>query len=402
MAAPAARRKDASIARARLTDRPRRDRRQLARARRPLRRPSVETAAVVKADAYGLGAAAVGPGARRAPAPAASSSPSPRRARALRDALGPGPAIHVFAGLMPGDAALCPRPRPRPLPQQRRADARTSPATLPGRPCALQLDSGMNRLGLEPAELAAAADLLPRLAPVLAISHLACADEPGAPDERRAGRAPSPPLAARLPGVRLSLAATGGILLGPDFHLGLTRPGIGLYGGLPFADARPVVTPRRCRSSRSATSPPARRSATAPPGPPPAPVAHRHRRRRLRRRPAARPRRRRGLALFAGDDRLPDRRPGLDGPDHRRRHRPRARSPTPSRSSTTARPSTTSPPPPAPSATRSSPALAPATIASTRGRARARTPHDPPPPRPRLPRLDRPLDARASSAPPAG
>ena len=48
---------------------------------------------------------------------------------------------------------------------------------LPGRPCALQLDSGMNRLGLEPAELAAAADLLPRLAPVLAISHLACADE---------------------------------------------------------------------------------------------------------------------------------------------------------------------------------------------------------------------------------
>ena len=49
-------------------------------------------------------------------------------------------------------------------------------------------------------------------------------------------------LAARLPGVRLSLAATGGILLGAGFHHGLTRPGIGLYGGLPFAAARPVVT----------------------------------------------------------------------------------------------------------------------------------------------------------------
>ena len=76
---------------------------------------------------------------------------------------------------------------------------------------------------------------------MLALSHLACADEPAHPMNRRqaeafAGRRP------RLPGVRLSLAATGGILLGPGFHLGLTRPGIGLYGGLPFAAARPVVS----------------------------------------------------------------------------------------------------------------------------------------------------------------
>ena len=37
------------------------------------------------------------------------------------------------------------------------------------------------------------------------------------------------------------LAATGGILLGPDYHFDLCRPGIGLYGGLPFAGAQPVV-----------------------------------------------------------------------------------------------------------------------------------------------------------------
>lgn len=48
-------------------------------------------------------------------------------------------------------------------------------------------------------------------------------------------------LRARLPGARASLAATGGILLGPGFHFDLTRPGIGLYGGLPFAEGRPVV-----------------------------------------------------------------------------------------------------------------------------------------------------------------
>ncbi len=38
-----------------------------------------------------------------------------------------------------------------------------------------------------------------------------------------------------------SLAATGGILLGPEYHFDLTRPGIGLYGGEPFRDARPVA-----------------------------------------------------------------------------------------------------------------------------------------------------------------
>ena len=38
-----------------------------------------------------------------------------------------------------------------------------------------------------------------------------------------------------------SLAATGGILLGPEYHFDLCRPGIGLYGGLPFTDAAPVV-----------------------------------------------------------------------------------------------------------------------------------------------------------------
>jgi alanine racemase len=42
-------------------------------------------------------------------------------------------------------------------------------------------------------------------------------------------------------GIPRSLAATGGILLGPDYAFDLVRPGIGLYGGLPFEHARPVV-----------------------------------------------------------------------------------------------------------------------------------------------------------------
>jgi alanine racemase len=72
------------------------------------------------------------------------------------------------------------------------------------------------------------------------MSHLACADEPDHPmnaaqleifREMTAGVE-----------VPLSLSATGGILLGDDYHFDLTRPGIGLYGGLPFIDALPVVT----------------------------------------------------------------------------------------------------------------------------------------------------------------
>jgi alanine racemase len=201
--------------------------------------PSVETAAVVKADAYGLGAARV------APALAAAGARSffvaiAEEGAALREALGPGPAIHVFAGLMPGDAPLF---RDFDLVPCLNSPAQMADAAthLAGRPVALQLDSGMHRLGLSGPELAAAADLLPRLAPVLAISHLACADDPGHPLNRRQAETFAA-RAAALPGVRLSLAATGGVLLGPAFHFGLTRPGVGLYGGLPFAAARPVVT----------------------------------------------------------------------------------------------------------------------------------------------------------------
>lgn len=111
---------------------------------------------------------------------------------------------------------------------------------LPGHPCAVQLDSGMNRLGLEAAELNDALPALRRLAPVLAISHLACADEPDHP-MNRAQAAAFEVLAAHLPGTRLSLAATGGILLGQAWHHDLVRPGIGIYGGRPATAMRPVV-----------------------------------------------------------------------------------------------------------------------------------------------------------------
>ncbi|MCU0854610.1 MAG: alanine racemase, partial [Rhodobacteraceae bacterium] len=94
-------------------------------------------------------------------------------------------------------------------------------------------------LGMEPAEWAAVRDIVLPAGPRLVMSHLACADEPGhamnALQLSRFGEMTDGIGAPR------SFSATGGIILGRDYHFDLTRPGVGLYGGLPFEQARSVV-----------------------------------------------------------------------------------------------------------------------------------------------------------------
>ncbi len=199
--------------------------------------PACETGAVVKADAYGLGAMRV------APVLAAAGARSffvalAQEAVALRKILGPGPAIWVFGGLMPGDAEALAAADAWPL-LNSPAQVAAFRATRAGTPCGLQLDSGMNRLGLEPTDLAALdlSDLDLRLV----MSHLACADTPAHPQNDKqldAFRA----MTSGLGNVPLSLAATGGTVMGRSYHFDMTRPGVGLYGGMPFTGARPVVT----------------------------------------------------------------------------------------------------------------------------------------------------------------
>jgi alanine racemase len=111
---------------------------------------------------------------------------------------------------------------------------------LPGHPFGVQLDTGMNRLGVEMLEWQAVAPILVEAGPELLMSHLACADEPDHPLNEAQ-------LAAFLEmtegtGLPRSLAATGGILLGQRYHFDLTRPGVGLYGGLPYEAAIPALT----------------------------------------------------------------------------------------------------------------------------------------------------------------
>jgi alanine racemase len=71
------------------------------------------------------------------------------------------------------------------------------------------------------------------------MSHLACADEPDNPMNH--GQLILFQAMTDGTGVPRSLAATGGVLLGPKYHFDLTRPGVGLYGGAPFTGAAPVV-----------------------------------------------------------------------------------------------------------------------------------------------------------------
>jgi alanine racemase len=102
-----------------------------------------------------------------------------------------------------------------------------------GRPCDVMIDTGINRLGLSPAEVADG--LLDGLEIDTLMSHLACADE----DEAMNGRQLSDfaGIAARVPAKRRSLANSAGICLGADYAFDLTRPGLALYGGVPRREA---------------------------------------------------------------------------------------------------------------------------------------------------------------------
>lgn len=197
----------------------------------------VETAAVVKADAYGLGMAHVAPALARAGARQFFVAVA-EEGVSLRRTLGEGPEISVFSGHMEGDTPLIRDAALTPMINSVDQMVRHVEA-LPGHPFGIQLDTGMNRLGMENAEWRALRDIALEQSPTLVMSHLACADIPDHP--MNAEQLECFLQMTEGVGAPRSLSATGGLLIGADFHFDLTRPGIGLYGGLPYVDARPVV-----------------------------------------------------------------------------------------------------------------------------------------------------------------
>ena len=187
---------------------------------------TAETAAVVKADAYGLGAAAVAPALAKAGARTFFTA-TVQEALTVRRALGPEPTIVALNGVMTQDAARASAaaitPTINSLDQARQWAGSNDAAPF------LHIDTGMSRLGLRPEETGPAKDLLGGTAPALVMSHLACASTPAHPLNAKQ-RETFLAAALAFPGARLSLAASAGSQLGPAYTLDMIRPGIGLYG----------------------------------------------------------------------------------------------------------------------------------------------------------------------------
>ncbi|MCW2246340.1 alanine racemase [Azospirillum fermentarium] len=193
-------------------------------------------AAVVKADGYGLGAAAVG----RALFGAGCTRffvAQLDEALALRAAL-PDPQILCLGGLPARTDSTFVHHRITPvLNHLGEVDAwaavcRERNTALPA---AIHIDTGMNRLGLSPAEvdeLSADPTRLTGIGLDLWMSHLACADEAESPvsGEQLARMTAA---VARLPKAPVSFANSSGIFLGSAYHFDLGRPGVALYGVNP-------------------------------------------------------------------------------------------------------------------------------------------------------------------------
>ena len=202
--------------------------------------------AVIKANAYGLGVAGVAPALASAGADsffvATLEEATEVKARA------PGATVYVLNGIFPGAAAAMIEcgavPVLSSLPEVAEW-GQAAPSRQQPLPCALHVDTGLNRLGLSAAELqqlAANMHLLDRLDVKLVMSHLACADEPGH-QKNQQQREIFERLQPLLPSVPLSLAASDGVMLGRHFHYDLVRPGYALYGGQAVAERPSPVKP---------------------------------------------------------------------------------------------------------------------------------------------------------------
>lgn len=195
-------------------------------------RAATETAAVVKADAYGLGAARVAPRLWQAGCRIFFVA-HPAEGIALRATLPPEAEIHILNGLLPGTATYV---------EQRLIPVLGSLAEIDrwraeggGHACDIHVDTGMLRLGLAPDELAALAAAPDRLAGLdvrFVMSHFASADDDKTP-QNAAQRDAFWAARKILTMGQTSFANSAGIFLGPEYRGDVVRAGFSLYGGSP-------------------------------------------------------------------------------------------------------------------------------------------------------------------------
>ncbi len=211
--------------------------RQLARRAGP-----AETAAAVKADAYGLGIEAVVPALLNA---GCRSFFVAHFSEALRvRALAPDAVIYVLNGLPPHGCSAFHTLDLRPVLGSLDEVAEWLAHSPEDAPAALHVDTGLNRLGLSPPEIA----LLPKnFRPALVMSHFVSSEIPGDPITLRQ-IATFRAVREMIPDVPASLCNSSGLFLSAlkDIAFDMVRPGYALYGGNPTPGApnpmREVVT----------------------------------------------------------------------------------------------------------------------------------------------------------------
>jgi alanine racemase len=196
-------------------------------------------AAVVKANAYGLG---IEPVARKLRDVGCRHFfvATPCEGFGLRELLADDEDIFLFDGV----AGAAPREL---------AAARLIPvlnslvdfeAWAGAGPAAVQIDTGMCRLGLEPRDIVALRQSggAPETDIRYVLTHLACADEP---EHMMNPRQLDAFEEARTlwPKARTSIGNSAGTILGGDYRSDLARPGIAIYGGNPFRKLDPVSEP---------------------------------------------------------------------------------------------------------------------------------------------------------------
>jgi alanine racemase len=209
---------------------------------------NAECAGVVKADAYGLGleeiASALGREGCRTFFVATI-----QEGQRLRKIL-PGAVIYILDGLLAGAeahyAGFDLRPVLSSIPEIEDWAAFCKSENRK-RPAAIHIDTGMNRLGVPMSDiddLVRAPSPLDQFQLTLIMSHLYNADNAQSDDNTRQ-LATFQLALAKLPAAPASLANSGGVFLGPQYHFDLVRPGIALYGGRAIEGRpnpmRPVV-----------------------------------------------------------------------------------------------------------------------------------------------------------------
>ncbi|MEM7621565.1 MAG: alanine racemase [Pseudomonadota bacterium] len=193
-----------------------------------------ECAAVVKANAYGLGLlevvnALVAAGCKTFFVASLDEAVSLREAKINQT-------IYVFDGVLPAAPPYFIEYNIRPvlnsIEQIHYWMQFLQSRNIQGYPASIHIDTGMNRLGLEKKDLIALEDNnnLKKITPSLIMSHLACADDVDNPmngvqlEKFQA-------VTSYFPDVEKSLANSAGLFLGQKYHFDLVRAGISLYGG---------------------------------------------------------------------------------------------------------------------------------------------------------------------------